>query len=159
MTRTPKYRPNKYAGTCEHCGQTVAAGAGRVRRDRHFKWYVSHHAAQQVGWPEPRWIGGCPPPPPPQDTSAPDGADAVPDTTPDPQEPETMTPERARAVLYERLLGRPGQPRYRDPCSEEISDRLDADCLRLAAMTPEAMIADADAVATLLEISDHQGWD
>lgn len=64
VSRAPTCYPNKHPGPCEYCGQTVPAGAGRVRRDRYRTWYVSHPPAQKVGWPDVRWIGGCPTTPP-----------------------------------------------------------------------------------------------
>lgn len=61
MSRERKYYPNKKPGTCEHCDQSVPAGGGRVRRTRDRRWIASHHPARQVGWPVPRYEGGCPP--------------------------------------------------------------------------------------------------
>lgn len=141
-TDTRKYYPNKRPGLCERCGQTVAAHEGRVRRDRHFNWYVSHWPAREVGWPNVRWEGGCPP-------------------KSDPAEDEpAMTPEQARTILYQRLLN-PDHPapRYRDPGTDQGRERLDADCLRLAAMRPLDLAHDPEALATLLEIAEHQHWD
>lgn len=80
---------------------------------------------------------------------------------PIPPAPEpAMTVEQARTILYQRIYGHDQQPsRHGEPGTEQGQERLDADCLRLAAMDPDAFIADADAVATALEIADQLRWD
>jgi hypothetical protein len=147
MVKGPRYYRNKYDGTCEICGQPVPAGHGRVRR-HHRTWYTSHLPRTWHGSPiSGSWIGGCPPLP-----AEPGDADAAPPDT-------ALTPEQARGVLYTLITGNTGPPRqHRDPGTDQGQQRMDEDCLRLAAMDPHALITDAEACATLLEIADYQGW-
>ncbi|SDC25368.1 hypothetical protein [Actinokineospora iranica] len=77
----------------------------------------------------------------------------------DPGASDEAAVEAARVELYRRLFGFADPPRYREPGTDQVRERLEADMLRLAAMPPADLIADPDAMATLLEISDHQGWD
>jgi len=54
-------RTNRYAGTCELCGATVAANAGILRRGRDRQWTVTHRPPAWVGSPvSGRWVNGCP---------------------------------------------------------------------------------------------------
>ncbi|CRK55451.1 hypothetical protein [Alloactinosynnema sp. L-07] len=74
-----------------------------------------------------------------------------------PDEP-AMRFEQARIVVHQRLYGTEPPP-YREPGSELGAQRLERDCLRLAAMPPEEFAADPDAVATALEIAEQLRWD
>lgn len=158
MVRGPQYRGNKYDGTCEICGQTVPAGRGRVRRVGNRRWVSSHLPREWKGSPiSGDWVGGCPPTPP---KTAPD----TPDGTVTAESPESGAGtdaglDAARVELYLRLFGEGRPPRYRDPGTDQGRERLDADIIRLAAMNQDGMLNDPEAMATLLEISDHQGWD
>lgn len=82
-------------------------------------------------------------------------------TPPEPGSTPEMTVEQARGVIFRRLYGHDTSPprSEREPGTELGSERLDADCLRLAAMAAEAFVADPDAVATALEIAEQLGWD
>lgn len=71
---------------------------------------------------------------------------------------EEPTIEQARDLLYRKHFQSSDPPRWRDPGTELGSERMDADVRRLVAMTPIALYADQDALATLLEIGDFQGW-
>lgn len=77
-----------------------------------------------------------------------------------PATPPPMTAEQARTMLHQRLYGLDSQPPpYREPGTAQGSARLDADCIRLAAMDPAAFVADPEAVATAFEIAEQLGWD
>lgn len=76
--------------------------------------------------------------------------------------PETQdTPgadlEAAREKLF-RYFGTGARPPWRDPRNDKGREQMDADVLRLAAMTAADLYEDGEAVATLLEIADYQGW-
>lgn len=71
-----------------------------------------------------------------------------------------MTVEEARTIVYRRIYGHDQQPPpYREPGTDQGRERLDADCLRLAAMDADVFVLDPEAVATALEIAEQLRWD
>jgi hypothetical protein len=50
------------------------------------------------------------------------------------------------------------RPRWREPGNDKGRAQMDADVLRLTSMTAADLYEDGEAVATLLEIADYQGW-
>lgn len=55
-------RPNKRAGNCRTCGESIPAGAGQLYREADGAWAVVHTESEQTGWtmhPGPM-VGGCP---------------------------------------------------------------------------------------------------
>ncbi|MBM7771746.1 hypothetical protein JOD54_001950 [Actinokineospora baliensis] len=151
MGRDFTWYRNKRDGICGHCGQNVPAGTGRVRRTRDRRWLTFHTDKVWVGTPwDGHYEGGCYPDP----TAAPGTDSEIDDGARDEAEVQA-----ACAELHRRLCGDGKTPPYRDPGTDQGRERLEADLLRLAAMPADEMVADPDAVATLLEIGEHQGWD
>lgn len=66
----PKFRSNKYAGTCAECGGTVGANTGKlIRNPETGKWDKVRHLPQRTVLPTGPWdkweaytVGGCPKP-------------------------------------------------------------------------------------------------
>ena len=50
------------------------------------------------------------------------------------------------------------RPSWREPHNDKGCEQMDADVVRLAAMTAADLYEDGEAVATLLESADYQGW-
>lgn len=65
--------------------------------------------------------------------------------------------EAAREKLF-RYFATGTRPQWREPHNDKGREQMDADVLRLAAMTAANLHEDGDAVATLLEIADYQAW-
>lgn len=149
MSRGFNYRTAKYAGVCEYCGQLVPAGLGLVRRDRYRRSIVRHHPTQQVGWPIPSQIGGCPPSPPEPEEGAEPIGDAL---------AGHLTVDVAREWLYRRYFRNRPPAAWVDPERKHERERMDVEVLRLAALHPIELYAHTHNVEALIKIADFQDW-
>lgn len=65
--------------------------------------------------------------------------------------------DAARAKLF-GYFGTGTPPRWHEPGNDKGSAQMDADVLRLSAMTAADLYEDPEALATLLMIADYQNW-